>query len=396
MASIINATTSSGVAVSGDTSGVLQLATNGGTTAVTIDTSQNVGIGTTSPSAFGAGYTSLCVNGSTAPIVDLFVGGTRTGSFNATSTYAQVGTVTSVPLLLSTGGTERMRITSAGNVGIGATSPNSKLELYSSQNANVDLLRLNNPDSNGLGTKISFTQGSDIWGETISEYSSGWRMKYGAGSPTGTTAGSAGYHVFFTNNGSASYAERMRINSSGNLLIGTTNNNPVASNAAGVSIFNNGEIHVANTGGSEMECLTSSGAHIYFYTYNGSSRSSAGNISSNGGTTSYNGTSDYRLKENVAPITDALSTISKLKPVTFIWKGDSRNDNGFIAHELQEVLPNAVTGEKDAIDAEGNPIYQGIDPRNIVATLTAAIQEQQALITTLQTQVAALTAKVGN
>jgi len=85
------------------------------TTAVTIDTSQNVGIGTSSPSAFGAGYISLCVNASTSPIVDLFVGGTRTASFNGTSTYSQVSTVTNTPLLLGTNGTERGRFDTSGN-----------------------------------------------------------------------------------------------------------------------------------------------------------------------------------------------------------------------------------------------------------------------------------------
>jgi len=169
---------------------------------------------------------------------------------------------------------------------------------------------------------------------------------------------------------------RLISNGSGTWYAG--NASPIGNNSAGFMFQQNGELHLANASGSEMECLSSSGIHLYFYTYNGSTRSSAGNISSNGGTTSYNGTSDYRLKENIAPLTGALATVSQLKPVTFTWKGDNRNDNGFIAHELQEVLPNAVTGEKDAVNSEGNPIYQGIDPRNIVATLTAAIQELKA------------------
>ena len=169
---------------------------------------------------------------------------------------------------------------------------------------------------------------------------------------------------------------RLISNGSGTWYAG--NASPIGNNSAGFMFQQNGELHLANANGSEMECLSSSGIHLYFYTYNGSTRSSAGNISSNGGTTSYNGTSDYRLKENIAPLTGALATVSQLKPVTFTWKGDNRNDNGFIAHELQEVLPNAVTGEKDAVNSEGNPIYQGIDPRNIVATLTAAIQELKA------------------
>jgi hypothetical protein len=75
------------------------------------------------------------------------------------------------------------------------------------------------------------------------------------------------------------------------------------------------------------------------------------------------------------------------------WRCNGTDGQGFIAHELQEVCPEAVNGEKDAVDAEGNPVYQGIDTSFLVATLTAAIQEQQALITDLTTRLAALEAK---
>jgi len=76
--------------------------------------------------------------------------------------------------------------------------------------------------------------------------------------------------------------------------------------------------------------------------------------------------------------------------VTYTWKATGEVDEGFIAHELQEVCPSAVIGYKDAVDAEGKPVYQGIDTSFLVATLTAAIQEQQALIAALQADVAAL------
>jgi hypothetical protein len=106
--------------------------------------------------------------------------------------------------------------------------------------------------------------------------------------------------------------------------------------------------------------------------------SNAGNISNSGTTTSYNGTSDYRLKKNIQSMTGGLAKLMQLRPVTFDWLYDDRADNGFIAHELQEVLPNAVVGEKDALDKDGNILAQGIDPRNIVATLTSALQELNA------------------
>jgi hypothetical protein len=88
-----------------------------------------------------------------------------------------------------------------------------------------------------------------------------------------------------------------------------------------------------------------------------------------------------------------LEKVSKLKPCTYIWKATSELSEGFIAHELQAVVPDCVTGEKDAVDAEGKPVYQGIDTSFLVATLTAAIQEQQALITDLTNRINTLEAK---
>jgi hypothetical protein len=86
----------------------------------------------------------------------------------------------------------------------------------------------------------------------------------------------------------------------------------------------------------------------------------------------------------------ALAKVSALSPCTFKWKIDGSDGQGFIAHELQEVVPDCVSGEKDAVDADGNPQYQGIDTSFLVATLTAAIQEQQAIITALTARVEAL------
>jgi hypothetical protein len=111
-----------------------------------------------------------------------------------------------------------------------------------------------------------------------------------------------------------------------------------------------------------------------------------GNISVTGSATSYNTSSDYRLKENIAPMQNALSVVQQLKPVTYNWKADGSDSQGFIAHELQAVVPDCVTGEKDAVDAEGNPVYQGIDTSFLVATLTAAIQELKAEVDTLKAQ----------
>ena len=116
----------------------------------------------------------------------------------------------------------------------------------------------------------------------------------------------------------------------------------------------------------------------------------------------YNTSSDYRLKEDVAPMTGALATVAQLKPVTYKWKADGSDGQGFIAHELQAVVPECVTGEKDAVDADGNPVYQGIDTSFLVATLVARIQELKAIVdaqavtlATQATEIAELKAKVG-
>ena len=127
--------------------------------------------------------------------------------------------------------------------------------------------------------------------------------------------------------------------------------------------------------------------------YNSSQSARVGFIGSSGNSTSYNSGSDYRLKDNVINMSGALSKLSTLRPVTFTWKVSPEvgTVSGFIAHELDEVFPEAVTGEKDAMCSDGvTPNYQMVDLSKLVPLLTAAIQEQQALIAALQADVAAL------
>jgi hypothetical protein len=114
-----------------------------------------------------------------------------------------------------------------------------------------------------------------------------------------------------------------------------------------------------------------------------------GNIATTNTTTQFNNFSDYRLKNTIIPMVNGLETVNKLKPVTYKWNDGNINGQGFIAHELQEVIPDAVTGQKDAIDENGNPLYQGVDPRYIVATLTAAIQELNAKVIALEAKLEA-------
>jgi hypothetical protein len=126
--------------------------------------------------------------------------------------------------------------------------------------------------------------------------------------------------------------------------------------------------------------------------YNGGSV--VGEIRTSTTATQYLTSSDYRLKEAVAPMVGALAKVQQLKPVTYKWKLDGSDGQGFIAHELQEVVPECVTGEKDAVDAEGNPQYQGIDTSFLVATLTAAIQELKALVDTQASTITTLTDRI--
>lgn len=309
MASIISAGTTSGTSLnlSGDTSGVLQLATNGSTTALTITTGQLVGIGTSSPNtplslvanhvssqgilkiqtitAFASGgLSSIALNDSD---------GTRKGFIYQDSNAIYMETNGAFPVIFQPNGAERMRISSNGVVGVG--------------------------------------QDATSFGQFV--------VKFDA---TGT-----------------------------------------ANNSLGIGIA-----PVANTSNANF---------LQFYNATGNS---CGNVTRNGTSNAvlYNTSSDYRLKENINPMTGALAKVQLLKPVTWTWIEGKQSGEGFIAHELQEVIPSAVTGQKDEmqtyVDSEGvektRPKYQGLDASYIVATLTAAIQEQQAMIETLQAEVAAL------
>jgi hypothetical protein len=189
----------------------------------------------------------------------------------------------------------------------------------------------------------------------------------------------------------------MRIDSTGALYIGKTGASATllgwgfGGSGTGGSVFTQvgtNEIFTWNN------TVTNGTAIIDFRTAN----VSKGDIRWNNTSTTYGTGSDYRLKNTITPMTGALAKVALLKPCTFKWNVDGSNGQGFIAHELQAVVPECVTGEKDAVetytDEDGNeqtrPKYQGIDTSFLVATLTAAIQEQQAIITQLQADVAAL------
>jgi len=178
--------------------------------------------------------------------------------------------------------------------------------------------------------------------------------------------------------------ERMRIDSSGNLLVGKTT---TGLGTAGVELYGSGSgatgaTVITRSGDAPLQLnrLSSDGVIQRFY----KDGSTVGSISVTGSSTAYNTSSDYRLKEDWQPVANAITDVKALKPVNFAWKADGTRVNGFLAHELAEVVPEAVTGEKDAVDDEGNPVYQGIDQSKLVPLLTAALQEAIAKIETLE------------
>jgi len=127
---------------------------------------------------------------------------------------------------------------------------------------------------------------------------------------------------------------------------------------------------------------TGTASHFLFGNANGT----VGSIATSGSATAYNTSSDYRLKNTILPMTGALAKVAALKPVTYKWNIDNSDGEGFIAHELAEVVPQCVTGEKDAVDEDGKPKYQGIDTSFLVATLVSAIQELKAEVDALKSQ----------
>jgi len=297
-----------------------------------------------------------------------------------------------------------------GNVGIGTSSPGAKLQV-AGRAAVAD-------DSAGQDTSLYGSFG-------VTRSATSGTKSYIAMTRTGSTVYALGisddssFVIGVPNDSSEIATERMRIDHSGNLLVGAqgiliSNQGFKVFGASGrfVSSMASGKFsQISHVGGSGNETL------IEFVRAN----KQIGTITSTTTSTSYNTSSDYRLKENVQPMQNALDKVAQLKPVTYKWKSDGSDGQGFIAHELAEVCPDAVSGEKDATtpigvlkDANGKIINegvkkpeeledgqtweytedridpQGIDPSKLVATLTAALQEAVEEIEHLKARVYAL------
>ena len=245
-------------------------------------------------------------------------------------------------------GSEKMRVHSDGNVGIGTNTPLSPLHISGSDGVLATL---------GATTELQiFVDGNEV------------SFRVDADNDDSNTV------ITFDTDGS----ERMRIDSDGDLFLGTGGGNAVSSSVEGISTFHaDDDYWILNIGNSR----TTSQHAVRFYNGNGL----VGSISTNSSATSFNTSSDYRLKENVTTSWDATSRLKQLKPSRFNFKADKDiTVDGFLAHEVSSVVPEAITGEKDAKDADGKPEYQAIDQSKLVPLLVKTIQELEARIAALE------------
>ena len=395
--------------------------------AMRIDASGRVGIGTNSPSgSLSAGglhvIDRIAVGSGTVGTPALhYDSDTDTGIFFGTGVVG-----------VSTGGSEAMRVTSAGNLLVGTTNTapagnnvegvaigaGGYIQASYDGFAPMSLNRKTSDGNIALFAKDGTTVGS-IGGATgllgIGNGTGNLGFYDAQVNPMSTTSGGASDGVvslgisgrrfkdlYLSNQAYASYFgssgdtntniyfagsdqirfitggnERMRLDSSGNLLVGTSSDT-----GGRVNITRNGIVLRLNTANTSNTAIQ--------FVYNGSTE--VGSITTTTTSTAYNTSSDYRLKEDIQPMVGASDRVLALKPVNFAWKADGKRVDGFLAHEAQAVVPEAVTGEKDAVDAEGNPKYQGIDQSKLVPLLTAALQEALTKIETLEARVAALEA----
>ena len=254
------------------------------------------------------------------------------------------------PLNIDVGSITAIGIDATGQVGIGTTSPVSNLHI------------------NSTDTTASLRITNSATGSTETD---GFEISVGSGGFTSLSAKENTGIAFLTDG-----TERGRFSSGGIFHIGRTLSSTVAEDD-GLVLNPNGLIVTARNG-------TGTNTHINFVNNAAVDATVVGTIKTSGSTTSYNTSSDYRLKTDAQPMTGATDRLKALNPVNFEWIADGTRVDGFIAHEVADVVPEAISGDKDAVDEDGNPDYQGIDQSKLVPLLVATIQELEARITQLE------------
>lgn len=246
---------------------------------------------------------------------------------------------------------------SSGNVGIGTGSPGQRLQISNTSSSGFAAIRLAADARTydfGVGGSASGFNPYAIYIYDVSAAAT--RMVIDAN----------GIAMFNTNSQLIRGGETFRVNG-----------------GTGISSF------YSSVNGPVIAIKNNYAVSTYQIAFNNNTQE-CGTITTGSNTVGYNSNSDYRLKEDVKPMVNALQTVSALKPVTYKWKSDGSHGQGFIAHELAEVVPEAVSGEKDAVNEDGSIRPQGIDTSFLVATLTAAIQELKAELDTVKAELAAM------
>ena len=342
----------------------------GGDDRVWISSSGNVGIGTASPDnpleVVGADSgIKISAGSSNRPMLRFECGSDEKLTLSANTAYGAIGDGSDA---------NRYIILKDGNVGIKNTDPQRLLHV-SMGGSNVagdgfDSAIFQNNDAVAIRLVDAGDAGSNGGNAGLGNDNGNLNVAC-AGAMTFATGLTANMSLY--QGSSTGGTERMRIHVSGGISFGTGND------FGSVTSFCTQSGKVA----SVYRDIEGNGNYIIFQN---SSNTAVGSITRSSSSTVYATSSDYRLKENVDYSWDATTRLKQLKPARFNFIADDTNTlvDGFLAHEVSSVVPEAITGTKDAVDGDGNPDYQGIDQSKLVPLLVKTIQELEARITALE------------